>query len=540
MNIIPKPQKAVEKSGRFTLSASTGYYLDAVFAAQEPFFTALIGRALKEKPAACAQEAAAIVFLKDESLPADGYKLSVTADSVRVSAGDRGGVLYAMQTLRQLFDADLHEGAESLTAPCCQIEDAPRYKWRGLMLDSARHFWDVATVKRYLDLMFRNKLNVFHWHLTDDQGWRIEIKKYPLLTEIGSKRKDTEIHGWKSMDMEGKPHEGFYTQEEIREIVRYAEERNIMVVPEIDMPAHFAAAMAAYNWLGCREIPCEVHWFFAGFVPKHMNWPDWNRSACAGKETTYEFIFNVLDEMAELFPAPYFHIGGDEAPKDEWKKCPACQKRMAENGLKNVDELQGYFNNRVADHLKKKGKRLIVWNEALKANNLDKSVVGQYWTPQRDRYAEKYVNNGGEMIMSKHQAFYFDMYYAQYPLRNTYKFEPAKLGVKAEAQERILGVEGELWTEFIAEVEKLDLNTHPRMEALAEVAWTPREGRDFEDFMERVHHEEKALEKLGVNYAVDEVALPKNSIRRLRTYRMFYTCDQHVEMHRNREYRKKR
>lgn len=540
MNIIPKPQKAVEKSGRFTLSASTGYYLDAVFAAQEPFFTALIGRALKEKPAACAQEAAAIVFLKDESLPADGYKLSVTADSVRVSAGDRGGVLYAMQTLRQLFDADLHEGAESLTAPCCQIEDAPRYKWRGLMLDSARHFWDVATVKRYLDLMFRNKLNVFHWHLTDDQGWRIEIKKYPLLTEIGSKRKDTEIHGWKSLDMEGKPHEGFYTQEEIREIVRYAEERNIMVVPEIDMPAHFAAAMAAYNWLGCREIPCEVHWFFAGFVPKHMNWPDWNRSACAGKETTYEFIFNVLDEMAELFPAPYFHIGGDEAPKDEWKKCPACQKRMAENGLKNVDELQGYFNNRVADHLKKKGKRLIVWNEALKANNLDKSVVGQYWTPQRDRYAEKYVNNGGEMIMSKHQAFYFDMYYAQYPLRNTYKFEPAKLGVKAEAQERILGVEGELWTEFIAEVEKLDLNTHPRMEALAEVAWTPREGRDFEDFMERVHHEEKALEKLGVNYAVDEVALPKNSIRRLRTYRMFYTCDQHVEMHRNREYRKKR
>lgn len=540
MNIIPKPQKAVEKSGRFTLSASTGYYLDAVFAAQEPFFTALIGRALKEKPAACAQDAAAIVFLKDESLPADGYKLSVTADSVRVSAGDRGGVLYAMQTLRQLFDADLHEGAESLTAPCCQIEDAPRYKWRGLMLDSARHFWDVATVKRYLDLMFRNKLNVFHWHLTDDQGWRIEIKKYPLLTEIGSKRKDTEIHGWKSLDMEGKPHEGFYTQEEIREIVRYAEERNIMVVPEIDMPAHFAAAMAAYNWLGCREIPCEVHWFFAGFVPKHMNWPDWNRSACAGKETTYEFIFNVLDEMAELFPAPYFHIGGDEAPKDEWKKCPACQKRMADNGLKNVDELQGYFNNRVADHLKKKGKRLIVWNEALKANNLDKSVVGQYWTPQRDRYAEKYVNNGGEMIMSKHQAFYFDMYYAQYPLCNTYKFEPAKLGVKAEAQERILGVEGELWTEFIAEVEKLDLNTHPRMEALAEVAWTPREGRDFEDFMERVHHEEKALEKLGVNYAVDEVALPKNSIRRLRTYRMFYTCDQHVEMHRNREYRKKR
>ena len=312
-----------------------------------------------------------------------------------------------------------------------------------------------------------------------------------------------------------------------------------MVVPEVDMPAHFAAAMAAYNWLGCREIPCEVHWFFGGFVPKHMNWPDWNRSACAGKETTYEFVFNVLDEMAELFPAPYFHIGGDEAPKDEWKKCPECQKRMADNGLKNVDGLQGYFNNRVAEHLKKKGKRLIVWNEALKANNLDKSVIGQYWTPQRDRYAEKYVNGGGEMILSKHQAFYFDMYYAQYPLTNTYKFEPAKVGVKEEAQNRILGVEGELWTEFIGEQEKLELNTHPRMEALAEVAWTPKEKRDFKDFMARMHHEEKALEKLGVNYAVDEVAIPKGLISRLRTERMFYTCDQHVEMHRNREYRAK-
>lgn len=540
MNIIPKPRKAVEKSGHFTLSASTGYYMDGAFAAQEPFFGTLITRALRNRPTACAEDAAAVQFLRDESLPADSYQLSVAADSVRVYAGDKGGALYAMQTLRQLFDADLYEDAESLTAPCCQIEDTPRYKWRGMMLDSARHFWDVATVKRYLDLMFRNKINVFHWHLTDDQGWRIEIKKYPLLTEIGSKRKDTEIHGWKSLDMEGKPHEGFYTQEDIREIVRYADARNIMVVPEIDMPAHFAAAMAAYNWLGCREIPCEVHWFFAGIVPKHMNWPDWNRPACAGKETTYEFIFDVLDEMAELFPAPYFHIGGDEAPKDEWKKCQVCQKRMAENGLKNVDELQGYFNNRVAEHLKKMGKRLIVWNEALKANNLDKSVIGQYWTPQRDRYAEKYVNNGGEMIMSKHQAFYFDMYYAQYPLTNTYKFEPSKVGVKEEAQNRILGVEGELWTEFIGDVEKLDLNTHPRMEALAEVAWTPREGRSFADFMERMHHEEKALDKLGVNYAVDEIAIPKDLIRRLRTYRMFYTCDQHVEMRRNREYKKKK
>lgn len=540
MNIIPKPRKAVEKSGRFTLRAATVVYFDPVFDAQRPFFGLLIGKTLREPPAEGTENAAAIRFMHDSALKTDEYRLYITPDAIEVYALDSGGVLYAMQTLRQLFDADRYEGADSLTAPCCEIEDSPRFRWRGMMLDSARHFWPVDTVKRFIDLMFRNKLNVFHWHLTDDQGWRIEIKKYPLLTQIGSRRKDTGIHGWKSLDMEGRPHEGYYTQEEIREIVRYAAQRSITVVPEVDMPAHFAAAMAAYNWLGCREIPCEVHWFFGAFVPEHMNWKDWNRSACVGKETTYEFIFNVLDELVDLFPAPYFHIGGDEAPKDEWKKCPACQKRMADNGLRNVDELQGYFNNRVAEHLKKKGKRLIVWNEALKANNLDRSVIGQYWTPQRDRHAIDYVNNGGEMILSKHQAFYFDMYYAQRALPTTYRFEPARLGVKKRAQDRILGVEGEVWTEFISDLEKLDLNTHPRMEATAEVAWTPREGRDFRDFMKRMHHEELALEKLGVNYAADAIAIPKGLLHRLRTTRMFYTCDQHVEARRNREYRNKK
>ena len=540
MSIIPKPKKALEKGGRFSLSPSSGLYFDPAFDEQKKFFGLLIGKALKAQPEECAEKDAAIRFLKDEALKTDEYRLCITPDSVSACAADRGGVLYAMQTLRQLFDADLYDHADTLTAPCCEIDDAPRFRWRGMMLDSSRHFWDVSAVKRYLDLMFRNKQNVFHWHLTDDQGWRIEIQKYPRLTEIGSRRKDTGIHGWKSLDMEGKPYEGYYTQDDIREIVRYAGERNIMVVPEVDMPAHFAAAMAAYNELGCREIPCEVHWFFGGFVPGHMNWKDWNRSACVGKETTYEFIFNVLDELAELFPAPYFHIGGDEAPKDEWKKCPACRKRMADNGLKSVDELQGYFNNRVAEYLKKKGKRLIVWNEALKANNLDKSVVGQYWTPQRDRYAIDYVNNGAEMILSKHQAFYFDMYYSQRTLPTTYKFEPSQLGVKKEAQDRILGIEGEVWTEFIGDQEKLELNTHPRMEAAAEVAWSPREARDFKDFMNRMHHEELALERLGVNYAVDEVAIPKGLLHRSRTTRMFYTCDQHVEVRRNREYRKKK
>lgn len=537
MQIIPKPVKAVEKDGTFTINAQTKFYFAPELKGMQGFFESLITRALAQKPVFGEKDSAQITFLFDESAMEDCYTICVTKDAIRVTAGTESGAHYAMQTLRQLTDADLVDNAAALTVPCCEINDAPRYAWRGMSLDVSRHFFPVDEVKRYLDLMARNKLNVFHWHLTDDQGWRIEIKKYPLLTEIGAKRKDSGIHGWRSADMEGKPHEGFYTQAEIRDIVAYAAKRNIMVVPEVDMPAHFAAAMAAYNWLGCREVPCEVHWFYGGYVPGKIGWKDWNRSACAGKESTYEFICNVIDEVTELFPAPYFHIGGDEAPKDEWKKCPECQKRMKENGIANVEDLQGYFNNRIAEYLKTKGKRLIVWNEALKANNLDKSVIGQYWTPQKDRHAVNYVNNGGEMIMSKHQAFYFDMNYSQYPLRNTYQFEAEKEGVAPQAQNRILGLEGELWTEFIGDREKLDMNTHPRMEALAEVAWTPKGQRDFKDFMQRVHHEETVLDKLGVNYAVDEVALPKNLFQKGKTTRMFYKCDQHVEVRRNREFK---
>ena len=540
MNIIPRPQKAVEKSGRFILSPSSGICFDPAFDKQKKFFSILIGRALSISPPERREEEAALRFRFDSSVKKDGYRLSVSSSAVTVYAGDRGGILYAMQTLRQLFDADLHDQADTLSAPCCEIEDAPRYPWRGMMLDSSRHFQDVGFIKRYLDLIFRNKFNVFHWHLTDDQGWRIEIRKYPLLTEIGSKRKDTGIHGWNSLDMEGTPYEGYYTQDDIREIVRYAEGRNIMVVPEVDMPAHFAAAMAAYNGLGCREIPCEVFWFFGDYVPRHMGWEDFNRPACAGKESTYRFIFDILDEMSELFPAPYFHIGGDEAPKDEWKSCPECQRRMRENGLKDVDELHGYFNNRIAEYLKSKGKRLIVWNEALKAGNLNSSVIGQYWTRKKDRFAARYVKNGGQMILSRNRCFYFNNYYSWMPLSATYQFEARRCGIPRSAQKQILGIEAEVWTEFIDDMETFDVNTHPRMEAAAEVAWTPQEARDFRDFMSRMHHEELALERLGVNYAVDEVALPSSRRERKETTRLFYTCDQHVEVRRNREYRQKK
>lgn len=471
IHLIPMPKQASPLTGTFTLTRETSCCFAPELQAVSRFFDELITKAarfvLQE-----GNETADIRFLLEESVPAEGYRIDCTQKGLAVVASTPAGAFYAIQTLRQLLKLDTVQNAETLTMDCVKIEDEPRFRWRGMMLDESRHFWGMDYVKRYLDFMAMHKLNVFHWHLTDDVGWRIEVKKYPLLTEIGSRRKDTQLYGWGSRRLEGKPYApGFYTQEQIREIIAYAAERFIMVVPEIDMPAHFAAAIAGYPYLACREIPSEVHWFYGGTIPeKTMGWKDWNRPACAGKERTYEFIFDVLDEITPLFPAPYFHIGGDEAPKDEWKTCPHCQKAIREHGLKDVEELQGLFNNRIAAHLREKGKRLIVWNEALQAGNLDKSVVGQYWTPQRDKHAEKYINEGGEMIMSRHQAFYFDITYAQYPLKNTYQFEPVHDGIHAESVKNVLGVEAELWTEFIPSVRRLELFLFPRMEALSEVA----------------------------------------------------------------------
>ena len=530
--IIPKPKEINYSDGFKTLGKDSVIYIDDRFAGIKDILTeefpALSSCRFAEKP----DDGADIRFLFNPSIKNEAYSVKAQPSELEIEASGYAGAFYAVQTLKQAVYFESKSGEVKL--PCMKITDEPRFRHRGLSLDESRHFFGMNEVKRLLRLMAFYKLNVFHWHLTDDQGWRIEIKKYPLLTEIGSKRKDTNIHGWRSADMEGKPHEGFYTQDEIREIVAYADKLNITVIPEIDMPAHFAAAMAAYNHLGCREIPCEVHWFFAGYVPKQMGWEDWNRSCCAGKESTYSFIFDVIDEIAELFPAPYFHIGGDEAPKDEWKKCPECQKRMKENGLSDVEQLQGYFNNRIAEHLKSKGKRLIVWNEALAAGNLDRSVIGQYWTPQKDRNVLKHIKDGGEVIISKHQAFYYDMCYSQYPLTNTYKFEPSDKIIPEKYMDKVIGMEGEVWTEWIDSEEKLDVQIFPRALALSEICWTTDKAKNFKEFLLRMNYHEKILDDIGVNYAENEVSMPKGFMKRKKEIKAWYKCDQHIDVKKNR------
>ncbi len=530
--IIPKPQKIKTAIGYKAINDNSIVYIsqelnEITDILKEEF--PILGEAVYESNDI---EKADICFIYNHSLDNEAYTLKVDEQELRIEANGYAGAFYGIQSLRQMvfFGAKENE----IKVPFGEIYDKPRFKHRGIMLDESRHFFGMEECKRILKLMALYKLNIFHWHLTDDQGWRIEIKKYPLLTQIGSKRKDTGIHGWRSTDMLGKPHEGYYTQDEIREIVEYARRLNITIIPEIDMPAHFAAAMASYNDLACREIPCEVHWFFGGYVPEKIGWKDWNRSACAGKESTYRFIFDVIDEVTALFPAPYFHIGGDEAPKDEWKKCPHCQKRMRENGLKDVEELQGYFNNRVGEYLKSKGKRLIVWNEALCAANLDMSTVGQYWTPKKDSNVKKHLKNGGEMIISKHQAFYFDMCYSQYPLKNTYSFEPTKGMIPEEYMNQVLGLEGELWTEWIDSREKIDVQLFPRILALSEVCWVTDRKKNMNEFLCRMNYHKKILSNLGVNYAEDEISMPKGLFKRKKEITIWYKNDQYRDVEKNR------
>lgn len=525
LSLIPIPKHYIETEGCYTLG-------DNVRVKSDFDLKLLEGRAELA-------DSSDFQILKDDEISREGYKLSVDKSGITIKASTKTGAYYALQSIRKIGKLDL--GGKDI--PCCEIDDEPRFAWRGINFDEARHFFGEDEVKRLIDHMFMEKLNVLHWHLSDDQGWRIEIKKYPLLTESGSKRKYSQTGGWHSFKTDKTPHSGFYTQKQIKDIVEYARERGIMIVPEIDFPAHCAAAIAAYKFLACRELDTEVPGYFGGLIPQWKEFNRrWNRTVCCGKESTFEFIFSVLDEVCELFDAPYMHMGGDEAPKNEWKECPKCQQVMKENKLDDEEELQGWFENRISDYLKKKGKKLIGWNEILKANNIstgDKNIVVQYWTPKRDKNAENYVNSGGEMILSNHQSFYFDMTYAEIPLDKTYNYSPEDFGINSDNADNILGCEGELWSEWIADREKLDLCSFPRMQALAEVAWSPKEKTDFSDFKARLDDYKLTLDKLGINYAVDRISLPSGRMMTNRILYKFQRGNPYLETELNKEYKAK-
>lgn len=527
LNLIPLPYKSEDKYGEFIINSSTSVYADHELAKAAEVFVSLVEKVCGYRIHTVLSKKAAVKFLYDRVQPEEGYRIECTTEQLNVYASGYTGAFYAVMSLRQLFCMDVPEKPTVLTMHAVSITDKPRFGWRGVMLDESRHFFGAEAVKRLLDAMAMYKLNVFHWHLTDNEGWRVEIKKYPRLTQVGAQRRGTQTLAWgKPNIINWVPYGGFYTQEQIKDIVTYAKARNIMIVPEIDMPAHFAAAVAAYPHLSCGGKQIE---------PSVRHGDNADIIACAGKETTYKFIYDVLDELCELFPAPYFHIGGDEANKKEWKKCPDCQKTITEKELKDEEALQGYFNNKIALYLKRKGKTLIGWNEILTTDNLERGVVAQYWTSYRDKNVIRHAADARKFIISKHQYFYFDMPYAKVRLWDTYSFEPEDIAL---SEENSLGVEGPLWTEWVPDEARLQFQLFPRIEALSEVAWSPKEARDYDGFRKRLRKRLVALDRLKINYAPENI-WDKRGLAANKINHAFVRRNAHIEYERAMRHRRR-
>lgn len=447
--------------------------------------------------------ASGIRFVTDESLPAEGYELNVDGEGIEVRASQFPGFLYALQSLGQLLPAAVY-GTETAPdaaweVPCVRIADAPRFAYRGMHLDVARHFFSVDEVKRYIDVMAIHKLNTLHWHLTDDQGWRIEIKKYPELTRVGSVRGETLIgHHHTSSEYDKTPHGGYYTQKQIREIVKYAADRYITVIPEIELPGHAVAALTSYPWLGCKGEGYEVR----------RRWGISKEVFCPGKETTFEFLQNVFAEVLELFPSEFIHIGGDECPKDSWKQCPLCQERIRTEGLKDEFELQSYTVRRMEKWLREHGRKIIGWDEILEGGVSPTATV-MSWRGSKGGIAA--AKAGNHVIMAPNVHCYLDYYQTKtptkepmaiggyVPMRKVYELDPYDQLTPGE-RAYILGVQGNLWTEYIATFPHLKHMLLPRLAAIAEVGWS-YDRKDFDDFKHRMNSLRKCYDAAGLNYA---------------------------------------
>ena len=452
--------------------------------------------------------ASGIRFVTDESLPAEGYELNVDGEGIEVRASQFPGFLYALQSLGQLLPAAVY-GTEpapdaAWEVPCVKIADAPRFAYRGMHLDVARHFFSVDEVKRYIDVMAIHKLNTLHWHLTDDQGWRIEIKRYPELTAVGSIRKATVVRKeWGTYD--GTPYGGFYTQDEIRDVVKYAADRGVTVIPEIDLPGHMLAALTAYPELGCTGGPYEV-------------WGRWGVAddvLCPGREKTFEVLEGVLTEVMELFPSEYIHIGGDECPKVRWEKCPRCQAKIRQLGLKDDGEhtaehyLQSYVTDRIGKFLARHGRRIIGWDEILEGRAPSDAVVMSWRGSEGGIAAAKL---GHDVIMTPNSHFYFDYYQSldtdaepfgiggYIPMEQVYSYDPAFPELTPEQQRHILGVQANLWTEYVLSDEHLEYMLLPRLAALSEVQWCLPETKDWNRFIGSFRMD-KIYSQLGYEFA---------------------------------------
>lgn len=509
-NLIPFPARFSGQSGQFTVTATTRIVTapaaDASVKAIAQTFSGQVktanGIALPVSAASPALAKGANIFLslnKKLNLGDEGYTLTVTPGKVTAEAATAKGLFYATQTLRQLLPVGT---GTALTMPACAITDKPRFGYRGLMLDVCRHFMPVTFVKKFIDLMAMHKQNTFHWHLTDDQGWRIEIKKYPKLTQIGSKRAESIVGQYFQnypQQFDGKPEGGFYTQEQIKDVVRYAQSRFITIIPEIEMPGHAQAALAAYPELGCD--PTKKYEVFTKWgVSEDVYCPS---------EKTFTFLQDVLTEVIPLFPSKFIHIGGDECPKTAWKNSAFCQDLIKKNNLKDEHELQSYFIRRIEKFLNTKGKSIIGWDEILEGGLAPNATVMSWRGTAGGIEAAKQKHN---VVMTPTGTCYLDYYQGNpateplaiggyLPLDQVYAYEPMPAELSAADQKYILGVQGNIWTEYLPTPEAVEYSAFPRAIALAEIGWMQAGTHNFEDFAQRLKAHLPRLNAIPVNYA---------------------------------------
>ena len=536
--IIPQPVDMKKGSGAFLLKNDTKIYitnraLEKTGVLFNDYISNYYGFELPVKNSIVKADDKAIVFEVarfDKMAIPGAYKLQVTDKQIRITGNDPEGVFYGVQSLIRLLPLERNA---ALRVPSVAINDAPRFAYRGLNLDVSRHFFPVDFLKKYIDIMASYKLNVFHWHLTDDQGWRIDIKKYPLLTQTGSKRNGTIKNYYPGTGNNNIPYDGYYTQEEVKQFVTYAAERYITVIPEIEMPGHSSAAIAAYPFLSCfpaRTTSIPLNMVSLKTVQQAQDagrrkfvqetWGVFDDVYCAGKDATFDFLQDVLEELLPLFPSKYIHIGGDECPKTNWKQCPRCQKRMKKLQLKDEHALQSYFIQRIEKYLNNKGRQIIGWDEILEGGLAPNATVMSWRGEQGGIEAARqqhtvimtpanfcYLNRKG---LEKEDSVTAPAFL---PIERVYNYNPVPASLTAAEARFIIGAQASVWTEYITNPDKLEYMLFPRLSAMSEVLWTDPVNKSWLGFQKRVLQEQERFEWMGYNYnrkIVDNIRVKSN------------------------------
>lgn len=500
--IIPKPQKVNLHKGAFVLDTSVGISFEKDFNISANFLKNYIESGSTISLSTSSKRS--IKFIKDTSLiNPEAYKLNINPSEIVIKASTDQGAFYAVQTLRQLLPPEFENGtfSQNETAiPCVTIEDAPQFSYRGMHLDVGRHMYSVDFIKKYIDAIAMLKMNTFHWHLTEDQGWRIEIKKYPKLQEVAAYRNETLVGHYSDQphQFDGKKYGGFYTQEEIKDIVDYAQSRHVTVIPEIELPGHSQAALTAYPELGCTGENYEVA----------TKWGVFEDIYCP-KEETFTFLEDVLNEVIELFPSKYIHIGGDEAPKARWKNCGHCQALIKKEDLKDEHGLQSYFISRIEKFLNSKGRQIIGWDEILEGGLAPNATVMSW---RGINGAVEAAKQNHDVILTPTSHCYFDYYQSEdedeplaiggfLPLEKVYSFNPIPEELTQEESKYVLGAQGNIWTEYIPTEKQVEYMMFPRVLAMSEVVWSSDENKDYKNFVSSVEHFHNRLDALNINYA---------------------------------------